>query len=746
MNGRVPCAAPTSLGALVSPLDPLTGNAAQLHRHIVSSLGLPGNLPLFFHLKNSQSFDSFVTDDTVDNMEDRMRVTLCASLLLFNTALALAGEQQPFKQPQARNASLTLYPGSRIHPEDLSDLQQQLGACSEDDPTTIIELATEVCLSGDYYLQNNFKLTELPICHDGAVPRMMFYPRRKCVGDPDFVDMASESREIPNGCAWQDWMIPNPSYYWSLIFRCGPEHSGAAKHVQAVPPAVIPEVKGPTAGRMKFYTGRDCATAWDRHSNGEELQPGSCRWPIGSLAINAVQIIQPPLCSNGARARLARFEDTGEDNATHHCSDEKLTFGDGLIDINDEDINTCIEMRDLGRTDGSERNANGVMFYCDGKNLESEAERTIQTTATVSHSFCTNRPWRRPEYLRPATFMEVEVEKCVNLPREGKLRLYKNGKCADGSAPRLASWVGHGCNGMPRRLERIEADMLYYCLPLLRTWPASYMFWCKGDGIDAEEPTTLLDNRAIYSVDSCPQKNGLLTQKQVGGLPPTLERIEPDVCIESLAADMKWTVYKSVICHDGTPAKLAVWDNQYCLRDMKTWRHITNETLGQCIQDCNPESRWCSVSIWCEGLPNHRGPARIQPHGQKPALTLRPEESDPTSAAIWEIEVEGDSSDLGKAPPRADRWAKEKSPVADSGSNPTDTTMIWWIFWAGGAFIGLIILIIGAILTYPYITDIQEVLKVSFGILFPLQHIPLLADQTPVVVRATRRHCFIIGQ
>lgn len=157
--------------------------------------------------------------------------------------------------PQQSSAKLVLYPGSRIHPEDLQSLNEETRPCDDDGATAEIDLEVGACLSGDYYLHNNFKITELPSCGDGIKPVITYYPRRGCV-EPFAVHRYLQETDM---CLWQKEQQPNPSYYWSLVIRCSrPVYPEILRHQVAVPPAITHQTTGGVKGTVAYYAGKPC--------------------------------------------------------------------------------------------------------------------------------------------------------------------------------------------------------------------------------------------------------------------------------------------------------------------------------------------------------------------------------------------------------------------------------------------------------------------------------------------------------
>ncbi|KAB5513431.1 hypothetical protein GE09DRAFT_631067 [Coniochaeta sp. 2T2.1] len=407
-----------------------------------------------------------------------MRSVMNILLLLAASSYAAAGQdtQKPLNLQhtvEPSSAKILLYPGSRIHPDDLLSLNKEVRPCHDDDPTSEIDLEIDTCLSGDYYLHNNFKVTKLPSCADGQPAAVTYYRRRGCVGMPTIATFLRETES----CLWRKDHQPTPSYYWSLVLSCSRTGlASIAGHQVATPPAITHQVTGGVNGGAAYYQG------------GPERR-AMPRWSFSNL-----RITHPPICANGTRARLARLEPGPDDDrgfVKSTCNGGKMTLRDGLVDINDDDINTCIDTVGLALNRGGFADARGVVWYCDGMDPSPSRYRKkkAQTAnAVVSHNICLDRHRRNREELkpplRPATFFDVPVDTCVDNSGSPPLRIAKAAVCADGSAPSMATWRGLGCRGTPDSVRGVYAGG-HWCENLRDRVIAdvidvdvSYSFWC----------------------------------------------------------------------------------------------------------------------------------------------------------------------------------------------------------------------------------------------------------------------------
>jgi hypothetical protein len=334
----------------------------------------------------------------------------------------------------------------------------------------------------------------------------------------------------------------------------------------------------------------------------------------------AIEIMNPPICPNGTRPRLARFEDTGENDRAYlkgMCNGEKITFKDGLVDINDDDIGKYISVRDMALTLGGTANAKGIMWYCDGLALSSSRDATKDIempNAMVSHNLCQASGWHRPaesKTPRPTTWMEIPPELCVDLTGYQELCLLRTPECADGSEPLMATWRSLGCRGMPDQVAGVSAELGMQCKSFHGSnGDASYAFWCDNDGSRRlHRPQG--DKRAVYSKDTCKPKDGMWSPERHAGLPPTVDRIEPDKCIDYFFRDTEWVIHGNAVCPNGMPAKMALWSGKSgCRGDPDSVEKVNTGDLGRCIEACGAGKGWthkCSRAFWCNWLPKSKG-------------------------------------------------------------------------------------------------------------------------------------------
>ncbi|KAI9148964.1 putative endo-beta-1,4-glucanase D [Paramyrothecium foliicola] len=476
----------------------------------------------------------------------------------FPTMLAAGDDNQkplPAQASNSQSSTILLYPGARIYPEDLEHRNEASSPCPADSEVAKIRLDLNTCLSGEYYLQENFKVTDLSACDNGSKPTLTFYPRRHCRGKSY---LAQESN--PDACLWSSNEVPVPSYYWSFILHCGEAPSkDNMKHRTATPPAITQQIDGGVTGEMQFYDSSQgkprqilAAATW---KHGKDI----CSWPTGSQQFTHVKIIEPSICPNGARARLARLQETYDGDPAYDCNGGKITFEDGLIDIDDDDIGKYIPVTDMELKGGGRANAKGVFFYCDefeefDWTKDYSKHDTKTTKALVSHNAC--RRLNSHEKSRPTTFMDVAVDSCVDMPELQQLYIRKDPTCPKGEHLVLATWRGSGCTGLPDEVQDVRAMYGEICKDFSNAGDSSYMLRCGKDNMKES------DGRAVYSTDSCLGRNPWSTTPQDVGLAPTIKRIKPDNCITFLKPETDWMIHQSAKCPDGEDAKLAFWSGE----------------------------------------------------------------------------------------------------------------------------------------------------------------------------------------
>ncbi|KAH7403087.1 hypothetical protein BKA64DRAFT_440938 [Cadophora sp. MPI-SDFR-AT-0126] len=389
----------------------------------------------------------------------------------------------------ARNATIKLFPASTMGFRPMFSF-----GCRESTFNTIT-LETDVCLSGDYYLSHNMLITEAPTCPDGKKPTMTYYHRQGCRGETAYRSDES-GRGIPEYCLWGG----HSPKEWSMIFRCGDDtedmedrvsemESTETRHQIAVPPPA-PEplhifddvdktepkdepiaLEEPTDGVVYTHLFPEC--------NGRRVgghKPMTV--PVDRcLTIHGfgIQFKTPAVCSNGTRAKWARFEDS-------KCGYGEISSTYGLIDIKDSDIMKCLSTGTFG--DGEK--VSSMSFWCEGfgnvtkpdPNAPKEPEVPKPAKGSVSESACGNRA---PFFSHPST------DTCVDLKTD-MMKIYSTGVCANGTSALLTKYEKKGCAGNPASFVEVtkERGNLEKCLDFQGT--GSFALWCDGKGIVGPVP------------------------------------------------------------------------------------------------------------------------------------------------------------------------------------------------------------------------------------------------------------------
>jgi hypothetical protein len=180
----------------------------------------------------------------------------------------------------------------------------------------------------------------------------------------------------------------------------------------------------------------------------------------------ALEIHTAAICANGTRAQWARFPEKG-------CGYGTLDAEFGLVELEDEDLNTCLDIMDI----------ESMAFWCDGvktsnpddgKKPEDEDEDEDKSTkGSVSESAC--MMGKAPFFNHP------KADTCVDLKTE-KMKVYSAAICANGTQSTLALYKETGCLGAPSEFKPLEEDDMKSCMDL--EGMNSFAFYCTGEGIE----------------------------------------------------------------------------------------------------------------------------------------------------------------------------------------------------------------------------------------------------------------------
>ncbi|KAH8897408.1 hypothetical protein GQ53DRAFT_508608 [Thozetella sp. PMI_491] len=495
-----------------------------------------------------------------------------------------------FGEGSAPAAELVLYPGSRIHPLDLVDLRRELNPCPESGPATKVRLALGICLSGEYYLQDNLKITRLPDCEDGSAPTVRFYQRRRCLGEA----IVFEASKIPNSCLWSQSQVPDPSYYWSLVISCKSSRPHVSKHLEVNPPTII----GPRVGRH----GRVKAM-YDQYGHIIQF------W-VDELAI----------CQDGTRARLAWAVSTTWDNLGDTSKIQLSVLEDQLVDIGDGEARRWIGANeDFSSPNRIPDLAKGVVFHCGSSSLPPTESKLVYpghltpADASVSHVDSLDE-YGGPRALR---WMPVAVGACVNLPAGKIVAMSSNAVCADKWPAHFAVWHGPDCSGPPQWVGRSPDRISPEPDPLStkNSVMVSYSFWCqKKEGVIEAARRA---RRGVYSDHACTYALDE-TYNYEPPNPPPLYIMEPGECFRGYGYGGEWEVYQNAVCSDGSTAKLGLWSDLACTGPPVLVEVIPRDKLNKCITMCPGFSTWrdrnCSRAFLC---PKPRAGSVAVEHGSR---------------------------------------------------------------------------------------------------------------------------------
>jgi hypothetical protein len=182
----------------------------------------------------------------------------------------------------------------------------------------------------------------------------------------------------------------------------------------------------------------------------------------------ALEIKTAATCTNGTRAQWARFPEKG-------CGYGTLDAEFGLVDLEDKDIGTCLDVIDIG----------SMAFWCDGvkksspddedegkKPEDEDKDKDKSETGTVSESAC--MVGKAPFWNHP------KADTCVNLGIE-RLQVTTAAVCANGTQSTLALYKETGCLNAPSEFRAVEKESRK-CLDV--EGMKSFAFYCTGEGIE----------------------------------------------------------------------------------------------------------------------------------------------------------------------------------------------------------------------------------------------------------------------
>jgi hypothetical protein len=184
----------------------------------------------------------------------------------------------------------------------------------------------------------------------------------------------------------------------------------------------------------------------------------------------ALEIKTAATCANGTRAQWARFPEKG-------CGYGTLDAKFGLVELEDKDINTCLDFMKIG----------SMAFWCDGVKESSPDDKDDgkkpenddkSKKGSVSESAC--MVGKAPFWNHP------KADTCVNLKTE-KLEVTSAAVCANGTESTLALYKETGCLGGPSEFRAVKRAESKECLNV--EGMKSFAFYCTGKGIERGRET-----------------------------------------------------------------------------------------------------------------------------------------------------------------------------------------------------------------------------------------------------------------
>ncbi|KAH8650047.1 hypothetical protein BX600DRAFT_474005 [Xylariales sp. PMI_506] len=202
-----------------------------------------------------------------------------------------------------------------------------------------ISLPIDTCLWGDYFLVNNFKITQYPTCGSGAPATALFYEGTSCTGKPTFTSERSGNRsaaEITDRC-----LFGSSPKQWSVVFRCGNSETQSVqpgRFTQAIPPTYQWSQRNrpvPAGGVITPYYSIDCtiyrpkAPTFIDSNVCLTLEPG-----------HSIYISQPAVCKDNKIAQAVAFLDEGCTDRTGVLGSD--VFSDRYYDSIDKKCHTTL--------------------------------------------------------------------------------------------------------------------------------------------------------------------------------------------------------------------------------------------------------------------------------------------------------------------------------------------------------------------------------------------------------------------
>lgn len=225
---------------------------------------------------------------------------------------------------------------------------------------------------------------------------------------------------------------------------------------------------GGTEGSILTYPIPGCSD--------ESIMGGGETWslpPDDCLKVStstSFRILEPAICPNGTRAKLARYE--GRD-----CNYGEVTINGGLVDVTDDDLNTCQYISvDGHRDNATHASIASFGFYCEGKKGEIPKERPGST----SENTC---PRGRDPPVSSPSYDHLSPGQCMAILTTERLDIFRKATCSDGSEAKLAKWYGDRmCRGDYDEVVEVTEEMMEECFFINQEQHSSWSWWCPDSG------------------------------------------------------------------------------------------------------------------------------------------------------------------------------------------------------------------------------------------------------------------------
>ncbi|KAH9890181.1 hypothetical protein F4778DRAFT_752895 [Xylariomycetidae sp. FL2044] len=364
--------------------------------------------------------------------------------------------------------------------------------CGASAPSVSVHFPVDTCLWGDYYLVNNFKITQYPRCRNGKPPVALFYATTSCTGNPTFRSdslggaAAVGAREISDRC-----LFGSSPRQWSMVFRCSGANSqmiSTGRYQQAIPPAYDASRRNqpaPSGGVVTRYHSFDCTI--NRPKPPTFLDADVC---LKLGAGRSLHVAQPVVCGNGKAAKGVIY------------SDDECAEWNGFIgnDIYSDGYYASIDKK------CHSVNARSFQFSCGGggnksrfedlpphehkeveplrlfdRPVKPEPEPEIPTPDPAPPStgrdggFLVRRQFscsKRPDDLA----VTVKADTCLRTFDNRTIIVQTPAHCGNGTKALFATYTGTDCQSQD--LDSLRVTSPNKCYSARRV--GSFAFWCDG--------------------------------------------------------------------------------------------------------------------------------------------------------------------------------------------------------------------------------------------------------------------------